>query len=329
MAGGLRRSTVVSLVALAIIAAGYLGVTKNHGGASPVSPAVAQGAEAARGELVVHATGDVMLDPTQLGLLAASPSAPWTGVRKLFGADDVTIVNLECGPGAGGQRQDKKYTFRCADPRAQSAMRAAGVEVANMGNNHSGDFGIGAMLDGRARLVRAGLKPVGAGRNAAEAEAPALFERAGRTIAVLGFSRVVPVATWRAKANRPGVADGYVIPTMVRAVRAAKASADLVFVTIHWGNEGEAEPLAEDVARAHALVDAGADAVFGHHAHRLQPLRFYKGRPIFFGLGNFVWPRNGPTAIAEVRVAPGGSIRACLIPATITGGRPVLSRSKC
>jgi hypothetical protein len=238
MAGGLSRSTVGSLVALAIIAGGYLGVTKIQGrAASPVAPAAAEGAEAARRELVVHATGDVMLDPTQLGLLAASPTAPWTAVRHMFGADDVTIVNLECGPGAGGERQDKQYTFRCSDPQAQAAMRAAGIEVTNMGNNHSGDFGIAAMLEGRARLVRAGLQPVGAGRNAAQAESPALFERAGRTIAVLGFSRVVPVATWRAKADRAGVADGYVIPTMVRAVRAAKASADLVFVTIHWGTK--------------------------------------------------------------------------------------------
>jgi len=281
------------------------------------------------GDIVVHATGDVLLDPSLVGLLAASRSAPWTAVRGLFTSDDVTIVNLECSPGTGGAPAIKQYTFRCADAAAQSAMHEAGVDVANMGNNHSNDYGYDALLDGRARLRRAGLRPVGAGHDAAEANAPALFERGGRTIAVLGFSRVVPYARWTAKADHPGVASGYSIPSMVAAVRAAKARADIVFVTIHWGNEGEAVPLAEDVDRAHALIDAGAEAVFGHHAHRMQPLVFYKGRPIFFGLGNFVWPRNGATGIAEVRVSRSGAVRACLLPAMLTGGRPVPSRSHC
>jgi poly-gamma-glutamate synthesis protein (capsule biosynthesis protein) len=285
-------------------------------------------AEKAR-EIVVHATGDVLLDPARLGLLAASHTAPWTDVKDMFRSDDVTIVNLECSPGDGGTRQVKQYSFRCSDRSALSAMHDAGVDVANMGNNHSNDFGFPALLDGRARLSEAGLYPVGAGRNETEANSPAVFRRAGKTIAVLGFSRVVPEAAWRSKGDRPGVADGYVIPSMVAAVRAAAVVADLVFVMIHWGNEGEAEPLAEDVERAHALIDAGTAAVFGHHAHRLQPLRFYKGHPIFFGLGNFVWPRNGQTGIAEVRVGPDGAISACLIPATITSGRPVPSRSRC
>ncbi len=281
------------------------------------------------GEIVVHATGDVLLDPSLIGLLAASRSAPWTAVRGLFTNDDLTIVNLECSPGMGGVPEVKQYTFRCADAAAQSAMHAAGVDVANMGNNHSNDYGLDALLDGRARLLKAGLRPVGAGLDAAEANAPAMFERGGRTIAVLGFSRVVPYARWTAKADHAGVASGYSIPSMVAAVRAARARADLVFVTIHWGNEGEGVPLAEDIERAHALVDAGAAAVFGHHAHRLQPLQFYRGRPIFFGLGNFVWPRNGAAGIAEVRVSPSGAVRACLLPATLTGGRPVPERSHC
>src|SRR5207244_11946467 len=84
-------------------------------------------------EIVVHATGDVLLDPSLIGMLGASRSAPWTAVSPLFRGDDVTIVNLECAPGVGGAPEDKEYTFRCADAGAQSAMRAAGVDVANMG----------------------------------------------------------------------------------------------------------------------------------------------------------------------------------------------------
>ena len=277
----------------------------------------------------MHATGDVLLDPALVGLLAASRSAPWTAVTQTFRHDDVTIVNLECTPGTGGAPEVKQYTFRCADGPAQSAMHAAGVDVANLGNNHTQDFGPAAMLDGRARLLRAGLAPVGAGHDAAEANAPAIFARGGHTVAVVGFSRVVPYARWTAKDNHPGVASGYSIPSMVAAVHEARARADLVFATIHWGEEGKTVPLQEDVERAHALIDAGATAVFGHHAHVLQPLEFYKGRPIFYGLANFVWPQNGPSGIAEVRVSSKGAISACLLPVTLTNGRPVPSRAHC
>jgi poly-gamma-glutamate synthesis protein (capsule biosynthesis protein) len=266
----------------------------------------------------------VNLDPGQLGALRSSFDAPWTGVRDLFLSDDLTIVNLECAAARGGERQRKEFTFRC-DPDALPAMRDAGVEIANLGNNHSGDFGPQALLDSRANLIAARIVPVGAGRDATEANGPVTFSMKGHKVAVLGFGGVVPAPGWIAGANHPGVADGYSTASMVSAVRAAAAQADFVFVTLHWGEELDTQPRADDVARAHALVDAGANAIFGHHAHRLQPLQWYAGRPIFFGLGNFVWPTGGSTAVAEVVVRPDGGMQACLLPARISGGRPALT----
>lgn len=77
------------------------------------------------------------------------------------------------------------------------------------------------------------------------------------------------------------------------------------------------------------MVDAGADGIFGHHSHRLQPLELYHDRPVAWGLGNFVWPRlsdSGATsAIAQVVVEPDGTVSACLIPVTIErSGHPVV-----
>ena len=272
---------------------------------------------------MIHGTGDVLLDPTQLGALADGYDAPWTGVRDLFRSDALSVVNLECSPGGGGAPEEKEFVFRCADGFEE--MSDNGVDVANLGNNHAGDHGKQPLLDGRAALLRAGVVPVGAGTNEAHANEAALFERNGKTIAVLGFGGVVPSPTWIAKANSPGVADGYDTASMARAVRAAAAIADIVVVSIHWGAELDTLPRGDDVDRARAMIDAGADAIFGHHAHVLQPLEFYAGRPIFFGLGNFVWPRGGPTAVAEVVFDPDGDIEACLLPGTISGGRPAVS----
>jgi poly-gamma-glutamate capsule biosynthesis protein CapA/YwtB (metallophosphatase superfamily) len=140
---------------------------------------------------------------------------------------------------------------------------------------------------------------------------------------------VVPAADWLAGPDHPGMADGDDLEKMVRAVRAARRRVDLVFVTIHWGVELDIIPRADDVARAHAMIDAGADAIFGHHQHRLQPLDHYKGKPVFWGLGNFVWPNfseaGSITAVAEVVVTRNGRIRGRLIPALIeSAGHPVL-----
>jgi poly-gamma-glutamate capsule biosynthesis protein CapA/YwtB (metallophosphatase superfamily) len=285
----------------------------------------------ARGRLVIHGVGDVNLDPDYIPALRAKGYAhAWTGLSGLFVGDDLSIVNLECAVSTLGTKVEKQFNFRC-DPAALPAMRAAGVEVANLANNHGNDYGPQALLDSRANLLRAGIAPVGVGENAAAANTPALFTRNGWTIAVLGFSGVVPTNDWLARPAHPGMANGYDITNMTKAIRAAGQLADLVFVTIHWGRELATQPRPEDVARAHAMIDAGADGIFGHHAHRLQPLSWYRGRPIAWGLGNFVWPNLSTdasrTAVAEFVVQPDGSIKACLLPAVINSpGHPVLTQ---
>jgi poly-gamma-glutamate synthesis protein (capsule biosynthesis protein) len=117
---------------------------------------------------------------------------------------------------------------------------------------------------------------------------------------------------------------------MAAAVAAASEIADLVIVTVHWGYELETTPRADDIERAHAMIDAGADAIFGHHSHRMQPFEMVEGRPVAWSLGNFVWQTNsfaGATSgVARVVVSPEGEITGCLIPAFIDGpGHPVLT----
>ena len=101
-------------------------------------------------------------------------------------------------------------------------------------------------------------------------------------------------------------------------------------VAIHWGVELDTEPRPEDVERARAMVAAGADVIFGHHAHRLQPHEMLDGAAVFWGLGNFVWPRysqaSATTGVARVVVEPDGTMESCLIPAFIENpGQPVLT----
>jgi poly-gamma-glutamate synthesis protein (capsule biosynthesis protein) len=282
-----------------------------------------------KGRLVITGVGDTNLDPNYIEAFRSEGyEYAFSGLQDIFLEDDLTILNLECAASELGRRLDKKFTFNC-DLAALPVMRAAGVEVANLGNNHSGDWGEEALVDTRANVEAAGIAAVGTGANAAEAHEPAIFEIEGWTVAVLGFGGVVPGPDWIATEDDAGMADGDTIETMVAAVEAADAIADLVFVSIHWGVELDTKPRREDIERAEAMIDAGADGIFGHHPHRLQPLEFYEGKPIAWSLGNFVWPRlsdaGATTAIAQFIFEPDGSIEACLIPTFIEkSGQPVV-----
>ena len=192
--------------------------------------------------LVIQGTGDVNLDPSYIPALAAEGwDHAFSGLDGLFVEDSLTVVNLECAPSALGSPLDKDFVFRCP-PESLGALAANGVDVANMGNNHSGDYGKEALVDGRANLIAAGVNPVGAGANAAEAGSPALFEIGGWKVAVIGFGGVIGDASWFATDDQAGIRDGDDIPSMVAAVEAAAAQADLVVVAIHWGVELDTTP---------------------------------------------------------------------------------------
>ncbi len=280
--------------------------------------------------LVISGTGDVNLDPA---FVRSFPSRgyeyAWSGLDDMFNKDDLTVVNLECSASDLGTPWDKPWTFRC-DPGALPSMAAAGVDVANLANNHAMDYGFDAMIDARGNLAGVGIDPVGAGANAAEAYAPVLVERNGWTIAILGGGGVHPeTGSWIATDDRPGMTDGDSAEAMTEAIRAADEIADLVLVTIHWGKQGTTEPRAFEIRLAEAFIDAGADGIFGHHQHVLQPLGWYAGKPIAWGLGNFVWQAGSTqartTAIAQFVYEPDGRIGACLIPVIIENtGHPVL-----
>ena len=282
------------------------------------------------GWLVIQGVGDVALDPTYIPALVTNGwDYAWSGLDGLFLEDDLTVINLECVPSDIGTAVEKKFVFRCPT-ESLSSIRANGIDVANLGNNHSGDYGKDALVDGRASLISAGIAPVGAGKDFDEAGQPAVFEINGWTIAVVGFGGIAPAESWYAAEDRPGMRSGDHTDQMVEAVAAAAEVSDIVVVTVHWGVELDTQPRVDDIARAEAMIEAGADIIFGHHPHRLQPLEFIDGKAVFWSLGNFVWPHlsipSATTGVARVVVSPDGVIEACLIPAFVEShGRPVLT----
>ncbi len=292
--------------------------------------------EPGRQRLVIHHVGDVNLDPGYVPVLRdAGFAAAWEGARQTFAEADLVMVNLECAATEGGTPQPKQFLFRCA-LEGLPAMRDAGVDVVTLANNHSGDYGIPGMVESRANVEAAGMEAVGVGDDEADAYAPRILDVAGWRVAIIGFGGVVPVPEWTARGELPGQPTGYDPQRMAAAVAVAAEQADLVIATVHWGEEGSLEPRPEDRVKAEAMIAAGADVVFGHHAHRLQPLEVVDGAPVFWNLGNFVWPRlsqaGATTAVAEYVIAPEGTVTACLVPFEIdaTGTpRPTGEARRC
>jgi len=282
-----------------------------------------------RTRLIISGVGDTNLDTNYIPVLRSEGyDYAFSGLEGVFAADDLTVANLECAAATSGSPTKRQFNFNCG-VEPLPAIRRAGVEVVNLANNHGADYGFDALVETRHNVIAAGLMPVGAGEDVAEASEPALIERGGWTIAVLGFNAVLPGESWLAGPDRPGMANGTNLETMAATVSEAAAAADLVVVTIHWGRELDLVPRQIDRDRALALMDAGADVIFGHHSHRLQPLEMYRGKPVAWSLGNFVWPRfsqaGSRTAIAQVTVEPDGSMSACLIPVDIEShGHPVI-----
>ncbi|HEU4384433.1 MAG TPA: CapA family protein [Anaeromyxobacteraceae bacterium] len=213
-------------------------------------------------------------------------------VSDLLSAPDLTFANLESPIAPASDRGSRSYVFN-APPAAARALRAAGVDLVSVANNHVFDQGRAGFLETLRRLDEAGLEWVGAGTPPAEA-GPRLLEAKGLRLAFLAWTRFFNDDGNACAPPGPCLRAALLDPERaVAAVREAAASADAVVVSLHWGDEYAPEPRAEDVALAHRLAEAGALVILGHHPHVLQPVELHR-RPdgrvsvIAYSLGNFV-----------------------------------------
>jgi poly-gamma-glutamate capsule biosynthesis protein CapA/YwtB (metallophosphatase superfamily) len=239
-------------------------------------------------------------------------------VAQVTRAADVFIINLECPFTLRGEKLPKNFNFR-ARPELVEALVHAGVDVASLANNHAMDWGVVGLEDTQATLQAAGIRHFGAGATLARARAPLLVEVKGQTVALLGYfflgTRNIEPPGVIATATSPGVAghfsDVAELKAMLREdIQSARRRADHVIPFFHWGREGKREPEDYQVEVAHAAVEAGASAVIGSHPHLLQGVELYRGAPIAYSLGNFVFggnwdPRDKRTALAELTLLPG------------------------
>ena len=258
--------------------------------------------------VTISAVGDVRV-------FRDDPETTFQNVSDYFHRMDISFCQSESvysDRGSEGSSGPRGASPR--DLKGYPAFAAAGFDVVSMASNHTMDWGKDALLDCLDRMHTDGIRTIGAGRDLDEARTPAVFDKDGTKIAFLAYCSVAPsgyyavpgragVAPMRAithyqplEEDQPGTPCEVMTWPVSRDLEAllddigrAREVADLVFVSLHWGVHFTPALIADyQPVVAHAAIDAGAAGIIGHHPHILKGIEVYKGRPIFYSLGNFV-----------------------------------------
>ena len=217
-------------------------------------------------------------------------SYPFAKTVQYFADDDFTMANLECALTESTSARNKTYVYKAPAAYAQ-IMTEGGVEFVTLANNHVLDYGQQGYDDTKAAVEAVGLGYAGR-------DEWAIYETArGLKIGVYAVSSF---GTQAEDQKGPEL-----IKKGVAAVR--EAGAEFVIAALHFGDEGSYQVNAVQREQAHAAIDAGADFVYGSHAHTLQPYEEYKGHYIYYCLGNWTFggntnPRDKDTFILEMTV---------------------------
>ncbi len=254
-------------------------------------------------EIVIAAVGDVMM-PGSIQSAAAKDTRGYDLLFEKIAPDlagaDITFANLETPVdhtvGVSG------YPRFNARRELLASLKKAGVDIVSIANNHAMDAGSDGLKRTIDNIDAAGITFIGAGRTNAEAAAPRFLKTRGMNIAFLAYAygsnqRLPQSSQDTPGLNIIGIDSEDDLSCAAANVRRAKAEADLVVVSLHWGVEYTTSPTAWQRRIASELIEAGADVLLGHHPHVLQPIESYTARDgriglIAYSLGNFISSQN-------------------------------------
>ncbi len=218
-----------------------------------------------------------------LEFVQKDPEYPMKKIRPLLDSVDVTFFNLECPITDTGEAvQNKRYVFRFP---VRYAKILRGITGFTLANNHIMDYGWAGLASTLRVLASLKIGHCGAGKNLKEARKPLVLKKDHLKIAFLCYSNTLPRSFW-ADSTSPGTAHG--TENLIKE-DLNSSDADFKIVVFHWGAELLDTPKLYQRTLARYAIDHGADAVVGHHPHVVQTVEIYKGKPIFYSLGNFIF----------------------------------------
>jgi poly-gamma-glutamate capsule biosynthesis protein CapA/YwtB (metallophosphatase superfamily) len=281
---------------------------------------------------VLAFVGDVMLGRS-LGerIKRGEGDTIFASVESTLQSVDLTVGNLECAMGEGGQKAKKYYAF-LAPPQSAALLKKAGFGLLSLANNHSFDFGTGVFEQTVSLLDENGISYVGAGSDEVRAHAPVILSIRGIRLAFLAYVDVAKEyiggfdpKVWTAGPATPGVAWAE-DEKIKQDLQSVDPDVDFTVVLFHFGDEGMDTPNPRQIQLSRLAVEYGADLVVGSHPHVLQPMDEYKGGLIFYSLGNFVFDEfdgdANHSAILRITVSKNGPPEYSLLLLNIVDGIP-------
>jgi poly-gamma-glutamate capsule biosynthesis protein CapA/YwtB (metallophosphatase superfamily) len=246
-------------------------------------------------EVSVLAVGDIMLSRyvATKSKIAGDYNFPFLKVSEKIRSADIAFGNLESPITPGKEVLINEMVFR-TDPEVAVALHDAGFDVLSLANNHMPDFGEKGIKDTVKYLDEASVLHTGAGVNLAEASKPAFIEKGGLVFAFLAYNDPDVVPTYYEASQSSAGTSFMRIENMKKDIAKAKSRSDFVIVSMHSGHEYTIVPNISQTEFAKAAIDAGAEVVIGHHPHVVQPVEQYKGKYIFYSLGNFIFDQANP-----------------------------------
>ena len=260
-------------------------------------------------KISICCVGDLVLDEP-------GPAEPcFAGCRDVLCAQDVMIGHIETPHTTKDRTEPSCIEIQAppSPPQNLECLPGVGFNVATTAGNHSYDCGPNGIIDTIAKLDEIGLAHCGTGRNITEAKKPVFIEKKGIKVGVISINATGPKLGW-ATSQKPGAnyvkvetaytpkfdmpggpcrIDTYLLPDaqkqLEEEVRDLKSKCDIAVVVFHKGNGGDFPKLDDyEQAMSYLCIDSGADIIFGVHHHILKGVEYYKGKPIYHGLGNFV-----------------------------------------
>ena len=211
-------------------------------------------------------------------------------VTEIIAQADFRILNFEC-PIVNGECRPIEKNGPCLKTTKNSLKPIvdAGFNVVTLANNHFYDFGDKGITDTIDELDKLNIAHVGGGKNLNISSEILFLQKGGKKVAIINCcEHEFSIATENTAGCNPlnPINQWY-------AIQKARNTADYVIVIVHGGHEMCQLPSLRMKETYHFFIDSGADVVINHHQHCYSGFEKYKGKPIFYGLGNFCFDWDG------------------------------------
>ncbi len=245
--------------------------------------------------LTVVLTGDILLDRgvRQVIERRGADHLFSPGVDSVLSSAQVVVGNLECPATKIEAPVFKRFIFR-GEPEWLQTLHRHGFTHLNLANNHSIDQGREGLMDTHRNIQRAGMVPIGAGATMNEAVQPVLLAESPRRVYLVPSLRLA-LENYAYLPDQPCVSQEPMDSLLerVRMLKRADSTA-IVIVSLHWGGEHTLQPVPRQRVEAHQLIMAGADVIVCHHTHTLQTIEEFRGKKIYYSIGNFIFDQAKP-----------------------------------